>query len=206
LRISLQNGNLPNAPTQEYWYDFARGIFHGPHTFPPTLMQPYLNTFIMQPFAVPGTLWRSDSIQSLTSTYVENGQQMQWMYATSYLPSTETVTNKAMTEATLDIQLAPGVPPVTIAAVNSQGNIIDTVSLSGQAGATTWGSFTWGAPSIWGGLTSLLAPQELQWHLPIVFNKMQLTVQGQCAQALKVGRFEMKYQMLKSWTNIAMAS
>jgi hypothetical protein len=206
LRISLFNGNVANAPLQEYWYDFARSIFHGPHTFPASLIQPYLNTFIMQPGSVPGSLWNSPSIQTLTSTFVENGQQMTWQAFTSFLPSGQEVVNYAMTEATIDLALAAGVPPIDISAVDENLSVIDTVGISGQAGATIWGQFTWGSPSVWGGPASLLAPRQLQWHLPIVFAKMQLQASGQSAQAVKVGKIEALLQKLKIQTNIAAAA
>ncbi len=205
LRIFLFNGNVAGAPAQEYWYDFARGIFHGPHTFPPSMLVPYLNSFIIQPNAVPGTLWNSPTIQSLTSTFVENGQQMTWQHFTSYLPNTKEITNNAMTEGTLDVALAAGVPPVNVAAVNWSGVVEDSVAISGAAAATIWGSFTWGAAT-WGGVSSALAPRQLQWHVPVVFAKIQLQASGQSALAVKLGRYKMRVQKLRYIENLDAAA
>jgi hypothetical protein len=202
LRVTAKNGNVTNAPTQEFWYDFARGVFHGPHTFPASMIQPYLNTFIMTPTGILGSLWKSDSVQSLTSQFIENGVQMIWQAFTPFLPSTEKLTNNCMTEGTIDLQLAPGTPPITVAMVNSQGQSLDAVQITGAGAATVWGGFLWGG-AVWGGTTNYLAPRQLQWTKPNIFNKMMLQMNGQSALLVKIGQFEMRYQILRTWTDLA---
>ncbi|HEX8838203.1 MAG TPA: hypothetical protein VF748_14775 [Candidatus Acidoferrum sp.] len=205
LRVSLLNGNLAGAPAQEYWYDFARGVFHGPHTFPASMIAPFLNTFIMSPIGVLSTLWRSDSIQSLTSTFVENGKQLTWMLNTPFLPSTETISNNEMHESSIELAFAPGTPPVTVAMVASQGNVLDSVTLAGASTATIWGSFLWGS-AVWGGVPNLLAPRQIPWTKPNTFNKMQVQVAGQSAQAVKISRLELRYGKLRSLVDVNIAA
>lgn len=205
LRVSLLNGNVAGAPAQEYWYDFARGIFHGPHTFPASMIAPYLNTFVMSPIGVLGSLWKSDSIQSLTSTFVENGKQLTWQFFTPFLPSTQKITNNCMTEGTIEIQFAPGVPPFTVTMVSAQGAALDSFALAGGGAPTLWGAFNWGG-ALWGGQQSFLGPRQFQWTKPNVFNKMQLQVAGQSAQGVKLSRIEMRYQILRSMTDLSIAA
>ena len=37
-RVTVQNGNAPTQPTQEYWFHFSAKVWSGPHTFPATLI------------------------------------------------------------------------------------------------------------------------------------------------------------------------
>src|SRR5207247_11259295 len=43
LRISVQNGIALETPFQEWWYDFDRQIWTGPHTFPESYIKGYTN-------------------------------------------------------------------------------------------------------------------------------------------------------------------
>lgn len=202
LRVSLFNGNVSGAPAQEYWFDFARKIFSGPHTFPASIIQPFLNTFILAPVGILGSLWRSDTIQSLTSTFVENSVQMTFAFFTSFLPDTDQMVNNCMTESTLEVALPPGGIPLQVVAVNADSSVLDTLTLLSTAGlATQWGSFVWGAAA-WGGSAAPLKNLQLQWHQPLVFDRLQVQVSGQSSQSLKLGSLKGRYQQLRTLTNI----
>ena len=202
LRISVQNGNAPGSPNQEYWYDFARGIWTGPHTFPASLIAPYKNTFIEAPISVTASLWQSDAVQSGTSTYVENAVQLTWSYATSMLPDTDKMTENSMTEGVLDIATPSTIPPVGVSALDQNGQVLGTVNLIPPAASPTiWGSFTWGAAA-WSGVPVALAPQQLQWKAPIVFTRMQIQATGQSAAGVKLGTLHLRYQILRYLSNL----
>lgn len=207
LRATTLNAAVSGTPSQEYWYDFARQIWTGPHTFPASLIQPYQNTFIMTPVGINASLWQSDYVQSIFSVFVENGQQMIWLASTALLPDTDQITNNCMTEATMDFAVAASVGSVSVSAVAQDGNALDTVTLASSLGsATIWGAFTWGA-AVWGGAGSpRLQPYELQWHQPIVFARMSISMTGQSAAGVKLGALHMRYQMLNQWTNTAAAA
>jgi hypothetical protein len=57
---------------------------------------------------------------------------------------------------------------------------------------------------VWGGTTNYLAPRQLPWTKPNVFNKMMLQVSGQSALSFKIGQIEMRYQILRSWTDLSL--
>ena len=170
-----------------------------------SLIQPYLQTFIMTPIGIPATLWQSDYFQSSTSTFMENGNQMTWVWGTPLLPDTDQIINNAMTEATLDMALPVTVGPVTIACSDQSGSQIDAVSITGIGVSTIWGVFIWGS-ALWGGTVANLQPYELQWHNVIVFARMYIAATGNSAQGMKIGALHMRYQMLKTWTNTAAAA
>lgn len=195
FRASVQNGAKAGAPNEEYWYDIARAVWHGPHSFPAALIQPYAGTFLLCPLASPSTLFRSDPVQSSTSTFTENGTALSFIFQTPALPDTEQMVENAMTETTLDAALG-AVSPLTIVAQDADSKVLDTVTIASAGTATVWGAFTWGV-AVWSGLRSGLKPRQINWHLPIVFSKLQLQVTGLAEQNLKIGTLRLRYQMLR---------
>ena len=204
LRITTQNGNAAGSPNQEYWYDIARGIWSGAHTFPMALIQPYNNTFIGVPIANEGSLWQSDPVQSDTSTYVENAQQLTWIFTLPLLPDTDKMTNNAMTETVQDIAIAANVPPINAVAQDQNGNVLNIAQIMGLGGGTLWGAFTWGSAD-WGGPPSALAPVQLEWDDVIVFTRLALQVTGQSAGGIKLGTTHLRYQSLRYISNVSAA-
>jgi hypothetical protein len=207
LRVTTSNAAVSGSPFQEFWYDIARSIWTGPHSFPASLIEPYNNTFIMTPVGISASLWQSDYVQSNVSVFVENSQQMTYEWMTTLLPDTDQIMNNCMTEATLDLAVPSNIGTVNVAALDQGSTVIDTVAIASSVGGTTlWGSFVWGAAA-WGGAGApFLAPYQLQWHKPIVFARMSIQVSGQSAAGLKVGSLHMRYQMLNIYTNTAAAA
>ena len=109
-----------------------------------------------------------------------------------------------MTEGTLDMAFAAG-GSATVSVLDQNASIIDTVTLTATGSPTIWGAFTWGA-AVWGGAANALAPQELQWHQPIVFARMSIQVKTASAQAVRIGALHMRYQQLRTWANIGAAA
>jgi hypothetical protein len=195
IRISVQNGNAAGNPNQEYWYDMARDLWHGPHTFPASLIQPYTNTFIMAPLGVLSKLFQSDAVQSSTSTFVENGTQLSFISQTSMLPNSGKIAENYISETTIDLGLVTGAT-YSVSATDMQGNVLDAVSLvSKSSTASIWGSFTWGAAT-WGSGTSKIAPRQVYWTLPIVTDQWQIQVNGLSSQGVRLGKIYMRYSVL----------
>ncbi len=194
LRISVQNGNATGSPNQEYWYDIARGCWSGPHSFPASSISAYNNTFIMVAQGVTAKLFQSDAAQTSVSTYNENGAQLSFNATTSLLPDTDQMAENAMIETTVYLALTAS-NPVTASAVDQNGSIIDAVTFQALASATVWGGFLWGA-ALWQGAQNALYPRQLKWHIPIVFRRLALTLQGACAAGFKFGQFHLRYQQL----------
>jgi len=194
FRVSVQNGAAVATPNQEFWYDIPRGTWSGPHTFPASQIVAYDNTFIEAPIGVLGKLFRSDSVQNSTSTYVENGNQLSFTWATSMLPSTQQMSENAMVETTLNIGFPDG-QQIAVYAVDENGGIFSSVVLSATIPTTVWGQFVWGQ-ALWQGASNALAPRQLKWPIPIVFQRLSIIATGNCAQNLKIGDLMLRYQQL----------
>lgn len=195
LRVSCQNGNVIGTPNEEYWFDFARNIWTGPHSFPASLIAPYNNTFIMTPLGVTTKLFQSNTVQSSTSTYTENGNALSFVWRTSMLPDTDQMCENAMLETTLYMALVAGAGAVSCYASDQDGTVLDTVAITLAGGATIWGVFTWGT-DLWQGAAGALFPRQLPWALPIVFRRMNMSATGVCISGFKIGRLHLRYEQL----------
>ena len=192
-RVAVQNGAATGNPKQEWWYDFSRELWSGPHTINASLAAPYQNTFIVTLDSV-GALWQSDQVQSSTSTYVENGRQLAFAWATPMLPDTDQMSEIAMIETTLHMAMVTG-NSVIVSFQDNNGTLLDSVTLVPTGQATIWGNFQWGN-ALWQGSPNSLYPRQIPWHAPLVFRRGGLLAQGNCAAGLKVGRLHLRYQIL----------
>jgi hypothetical protein len=194
-RVSVQDGSAPQSPMVEYWLDFSRGgIWSGPHSFPARLIKPYRATFITAPYAAPAALFQSDYVQTLASTFIENGVPMTFSWLTCMLPDTDQMSENAMIETTIYLGQAPGAS-YNVHALNESGSALGMVVVGGIAGATIWGEFKWGAAS-WGGQPSSLFPQRIAWAKPVVFRRLAMNVMGPASQQFRIGTMHMKYEQL----------
>jgi len=194
IRISTQDGSLNGSPNVEYWLDLPRQVWSGPHTFAAACIAPWNNTFIVAPVGIQASLWRSDYVQNSTSTFVENGTQMTFNWTTAMLPDTNQMSENAMIETTIYMAQAPGAT-YGVFALDQNGSVIQQSSVSNTAQPTKWGSFTWGSAP-WGGGTSALFPRRVDWPKPVVFRRMQMFLQGNSDQAVRIGMLHMKYEKL----------
>jgi hypothetical protein len=193
-RIQLQNGLSPGNPQQQWWYDFVRGIWSGPHTQAAALMQPSSGSFIVTLQGAGAVLWQSDPVQSSASSFIENGAQLTWQWATPMLPDTDQMAEIAMVQTTLHLALVAGIP-IIVSAVDQNGTILDAVTIQASSSSTIWGGFVWGAAP-WQGAQNALYPRRLNWHSPLVFRRMGIVATGNSAPGLKVGRLHLRYQVL----------
>ena len=195
IRITTQNGDVSGAPLQDWWYDFTRKLWSGPHTFPASLITAYQSTFIMAPAGVPGSLWQSDASPNLSSGYTENGTALSWIYETTLLPSRKDMNQCVMNDTLLYLGLAPGAGAVQATIDDENGSSLGSVIIPQANPATIWGEFTWGQ-AIWGGAANALAARSLTWPTPIEFDRISLTAQGMSASGVRLGDTYLRYQSL----------
>jgi hypothetical protein len=196
LRISVINAAATGSPTQEYWWDFSRKTWSGPHTFPASLIQPWMNTFIMFPAGVLGQLWQSDATQNSNPSFVENGKQLGYYYATSLLPDTGAMAENAIVETTVMIALPAG-QQISIGFNSDEEGILDSQILFGISspvalyGQGAWGQGFWG-----GGGGPILVQRQVPWAVPLVFKQGWLTMSGLCQPGVMLGNANLRYQIL----------
>lgn len=209
LRITTQNGYVSGNPTQEYWFDFSRKKWHGPHSSTAQFIQPYETTFLMAPTFANASIWQSDPVQSNTSVFVENGTQLTWKFNTCLLPDTDAITNNCITESSIDLALPPTSTGAACAFLDQNGSSISSVVVSppqSSAASTIWGQFIWGQANWAGGTSAFLAPYQLAWTLPIVFARGSFQAQGNSLGGIKIGALHFRYQILRTLVSTAAAA
>ena len=194
IRISVDNGYPVVPAQQEYWYDLTRKIWSGPHSFPASLIQPWMNTFIVHPIGIVATTWQSDVQISATTTFTENGTQLQWAHQTVLLPDNQDMCENALIESTVALGL-PGGYNLTVTAVDEAGNNLNTVSIQTVGTATIWDSFTWGA-ALWSGNFNAFQQYRIPWTAPLVYKQASQILQGASTAGVKIGNSYFKYQKL----------
>ena len=194
-RVQVQNALAPGNPQQQWWYDVVRdGIWSGPHTQAASLMSGYQGTFIVTLQGAGAVLFQSDPVQFTSSTFLENGVQLSWQWATPLLPDTDQMAEVAIIESTLHIALVTG-SPVLVLAQDQSNIVIDTVTVVPAGASSLWGAFKWGQ-ALWQGVVNALDPRQLKWHFPIVFRRMAIVASGTSAAGVKIGRLHLRYQIL----------
>lgn len=186
LRITTQNSIKDGSPFEEYWFDFSRKVWSGPHTFPASLIQPYNNTFVMAPVGVEGSLWQSDTTPSNISTYVENGVQLNWNYTTSMLPDPGYLGMYSVNETTINMALDPTMGSWTASVLNANEVQYDSVGNIVPNTAPYWDVAVWDA-DVWDGVQTGLLPRLIAWTKPIPTSRCQIEIVGGSAGGVRIG-------------------
>lgn len=194
LRITVQNARAANSPTQEYWFDIARKIWSGPHTFPASLIQPWQNTFVVHPTGVPATIFQSDAILSALSSFTENGAALSWQMMTCLIPDSGAACENALIESTIQAAL-PGGYNLTVSALNEQMQQIGTASILTPGTTAQWGTAAWGS-SLWGAVANLTQQYQIPWDQPIVYKQAFMAARGVSQFGVEIGDSYYRYQEL----------
>ena len=192
-RIQVTNSNAGNT-SQQWWYDTVRDIWSGPHTQPMSLIDAYVNTFIVT-FQGVAALYQSDQVQSSASSFVENGTPLTYTFTTVMLPDTDQMAEVAVIETTVHMALTTY--SVTAYSYDQNAAVLaGPITIFNPGAGTIWGAFNWGQAS-WGGSSAgALYPRQIAWTQPLVFRRMRLSVQGQCVAGIQIGRVHLRYQVL----------
>lgn len=191
-RVTVQNGAAYGQPLQEWWYDFGRSVWHGPHTSVFTSLSPYKATFIGVFSGINGALYQSDYLQNATSSFIENSVQLTWNYLSVLFPDTDRMTQNWQTETTVDLQLDAEVSQVVAMAVAQDFTILDSVFVSVPGSLPIWGTAVWGAFT-WAGTGVPLIPLQIAWGQPLSFARMALLLQGSSSGRFRIGAIHMRY-------------
>lgn len=190
IRIGTQNASKSGQPFEDYWYHLTKKCWSGPHTFCPSLIQPYMTKFVFTPVAVPGSLWMQETIPSTTSVYTENGAQLQCTYATSFLPDDGRVGQFSFGETFIKMALDPNMNNWNASALNGDSNPYDAVANTVPGSPSIWDAAIWDS-SVWDGSSTGLYWRQILWDQPIVSSRILLQVTFGAAGGVKIG--DLKY-------------
>jgi hypothetical protein len=194
IRISTQNNAVRGQPNQEWVFDLELKKWHGPHTFPFSLIDSWNITFIGSPLNFGG-LWQSDIIPSTNSQFTENGLPVNWTFQTSLIPNSDSTNELSMVETTIYVAGGIQLKPFVVTASSAQGTVIDTTTINppitGNATFSIWGTFVWGRDAWFSSGQAFLNHVQIPWNRPIVSDRLQITIQGQSDQTVTLGELRM---------------
>jgi hypothetical protein len=186
VRIALETTGVAGVVNTEYWYTISRGCWSGPHTCDSALMQAYSNTFVVTLTGVNAVLWQSDSVQSGSSTFIENGTQLMFDWQTAVLPDNQQMNENNLLECTINMVGSSNNSTYGVQFITSDGTVLDTVSVSLDSGGAKWGTAIWGG-FLWSTSVTGLSTVPVNPHRPIVFRKMSILLTGNSYLGFKVG-------------------
>lgn len=186
-RVSVRPSNVIGTPWQEYWFNLARGVWSGPHTFPATNISAWGNTFVMSPVSSPSQLFLSASTPYQGFTTVENGVPMQFVYQTSMLPDPGHMAMMKLTQMTVNMACTAAQGTITISAIDENGGVYDTFFYMPEGTPLIWGQFIWGDPSsIWGSGVTALRPRWVAFSAPVLHRRLAIVVSGMSDPNFKI--------------------
>lgn len=197
-RICVQNGIKTTTPFEDYWYDFKRKSWSGPHTFRYDTIVPISNNFALASNAIVGKMWNSYSVQGtggVGNTFVENGAQLTWDYKTPPMLDLDNIYANCVNRTTLEIAVPSSGQTYNFSMQNESGTSLATASITESSAQAIWGSFNWGA-SNWGASTSGLAPVTIPWNQTAVANRFVFEASGNSSLGFKVAGLRNGYKRL----------
>jgi hypothetical protein len=194
-RVCLQNGAVSGTPFQEFWFDLKYKLWTGPHSFRQDVCVPYEGSFVAFSNANPGILYQTDVVQTATSNFIENGNLLSWIYATSALPDEGDLMYNSLVVSSINVAFKDGAPTLQCVATDEDGTVQGLANILTPGAPSYWGSMIWGA-AIWYGQQYGLRPHQIPWTAPVVFSKLILTITAQSSLGFQISNFQGLFQPL----------
>lgn len=195
-RITVQNGHVNGNPFEEYWFDERQNGWTGPHTFTQDLAIAHRNQFVVFRSTLAPSLWTSSVVQDGTSTYVENGNAMQFFYRTAPLADNGSLYENTASLSVIDLQLPTNGDRYTFAASDVNRGVLSVANIDAPTTGAIWGAVTWGAFT-WTPVTYGMDRYNIPWTEPLVFSRMILQASGPSSSGFKIGKLSVGYQPMK---------
>lgn len=202
-RICTQNGNAVNSPFQDFWYDFKRKGWTGPHTFQYDLAIPLSNDFMLASNILPAKLWDAFVVQGHQgggTSFIENGVVLNWQYETCPMTDLENIYANSCNRSTIEIASPASGQIYNFIAQDENGSLLSQGSIAISANQTIWGAFIWGAAN-WGASQSGLLPRTIPWNSAVVFNKLSIMGSGPSSLGFKIASLHLGYKRLNYLLN-----
>lgn len=197
-RITVTNGDATGDPTVEYWLDMDSQRWSGPHSFPATAIYQLESesSFLLVPLGIPASIWQSDVLPVVGSTYVENGTVLQCTYRTVLLPDNAQGAFNRVVQANLAAALS-STELFLVSVVDDTGMTLGTYSFGGFGSpGSVWGAFLWGAGT-WGGDNASLRQYTLRFAEPLFFRQAYVDIAFKAADDVAIGNLYVKLQPLR---------
>jgi hypothetical protein len=182
------------AGTYDYWFDTRKKRWNGPHSFVYDCASSAGNYFIVSGYGSGAKLFSSMVYPTASTTYKDNGASYNVELKSAQFPKTQDMMMKQVVESTIELSSIGAATTYAITAYNDKGNYINGTNVTTTPTGNLWGNNTWGDGSTW--QTSTISPRTYQvnWTIPLVFNKLAIDVLAPASTAIAIGTFFARYQ------------
>ncbi len=202
-RICVQNGAKTTTPFEDYWYDFKRKGWSGPHTFRYDTIVPINNDFALSRNDVIGKMWNSYSVQGqggFGNTFTENASPLVFNYQTPPMMDLNNMYANCVIRTTLEVGVPAEGQTYNFTMQNESGNQLASASITEGSNEAIWGSFLWGGAD-WGASTSGLAPISIPWNSTCISNRFVFQASGNSSLGFKIAGLRNGYKKLNYLLN-----
>jgi hypothetical protein len=182
LCFGMYNG--VNGNTETWVYDLVRQCWHGPHTFPVGLINSLGNSFLVSPYvsATYGGLYNFTLIPTPTSSYIEQGNSMQCIATSALVPDRNDMTELSTVRSLAYLGVPAGGNLYNVSIQDVNDNVLGSAAI--YTGSTETEA-------------TFLAPFDILWPNPIVFNMASITVSTTAAAGVRLGSFQLPVSQSK---------
>ena len=182
------------AGTYDYWFDTRKKRWNGPHSFVYDCASSAGNYFIVSGYGSGAKLFSSMVYPMSSTTYKDNGASYNVELKSAQFPKTQDMMMKQVVESTIELSSIGAATTYAITAYDDKGNYINGTNVNTTPTGNLWGNNTWGDGSTW--QTSTISPRTYQvnWTIPLVFNKLAIDVLAPASTAIAIGTFFARYQ------------
>lgn len=194
-RICTQNGNASGSPNQDFWRDFARQGWTGPHSFIYDCATPFENGFVLVRNDQPGKLYYADYQQQQNSSFTELAATMTFQYDTAPMADSGGATQSWSIISSANIWQLGKPFLINYMATDEKGDTLASCYLASDIVNTLWDAFTWDA-GVWASATLALSPSQLPWNNSLTFNRLVISATGPCGFGVRLGPYEIQAEAI----------
>lgn len=192
-RVCIPTVLSGQAQTNDYWFDFRRRRWNGPHTFTYDCAAQYGSSFILSGPATGARLFLSTSTPTPNTAYNDSGSGFTCHLRSATFPKNNHMTQLQVVESSIELGASGGNTTFNLTALNEQNVTLGTYAQQLTPGGAVWGSFTWGSAN-WSANASIPSTYPMSWQQPLVFAKIALDVIVQSSNPFQIGTFYARYQ------------
>lgn len=192
-RICLDTFLANATSTNDYWFDLQRRRWNGPHTWPADCLSQAGNYFVISHASKGAALYKARLFPDSTTVYNDAGAAILFSLESSTFPKDASMTEKMVVESTIELSSSGVAATYAVSALDDQRNQINSVTVSLPGSGSIWGAFLWGA-GYWSSNLNIPHTYNVNWTVPLVFQKMALTVSGTAQNNIAIGSFFARYQ------------
>lgn len=203
-RISLPTSFRGLNISGDFWYDYTRKRWNGPHTFNYNYACGWNGKTYLSSTATGFTsqVFLSKIVTDIAAVFADNSIAYSFDLVTANFPLNQRMEEQFLIESTVELSQTTTTQLVyNVTAFNEADVPLNNLTITTTGMGSLWNGTTWGG-SLWGAASHNSKPYRLSWSLPLVFNKIYFEFSGLAAPGMGIKnqfyRFQDTGYMLQS--------